>query len=154
MGILSAAVGVILGIPFIAALIAPTYRRSRSPFVKAGEVAALVKGRPVSLQLQYQGMDAFIRQTVTHEVWVIKHSDTDLTVFSPICTHLGCHYDWNASAGQFICPCHNSHFSITGKVLSGPAPRPLDTLPHKIQDGVLYVRWERFTPGIPRKVLV
>jgi menaquinol-cytochrome c reductase iron-sulfur subunit len=153
-GILSAVIGVILAIPFLAALIGPIYKKKKVPFVKAGQVASLSEGQPVNLRFQYQSKDAFIRQLVTHDVWVIKHSNTELTVFSPICTHLGCYYNWNAQAGQFICPCHGSHFSITGKVISGPAPRPLDTLPHKIENGAVYIKWERFEPGIPRKVRV
>jgi menaquinol-cytochrome c reductase iron-sulfur subunit len=154
IGIVTAIVGLLLAIPFVAALIAPTYRRGRTHLAKVGEVSPLPPGEPVSLTFQSRAMDAFIRQTDTHEVWVVKHSDSDLTVFSPICPHLGCHYDWVPSGDQFVCPCHNSHFSITGEVLSGPAPRPLDTLPYRIENGVLYVKWERFQAGVPEKIRV
>ncbi len=154
MGIVSASISLLLGIPFVVALIAPTYRKSLSPYAKVGEVGPLPKEQPIRLRFQFQGTDAFIRQTVTHEAWVVKHSDSDLTVFSPICTHLGCHYDWVPSANEFLCPCHDSYFSITGKVLAGPAPRPLDTLPYRIENGLLYVKWERFQAGIPEKILV
>jgi menaquinol-cytochrome c reductase iron-sulfur subunit len=154
MGMMSALVGLLLGIPFLVALIAPTYRKSQSPYARAGEVGPLPKEQPVSLRFALQETDAFMRETVMQEVWVVKHSDNDLTVFSPICTHLGCHYDWVASANEFVCPCHGSYFSITGKVLTGPAPRPLDTLPYRVENGVLYVKWERFQAGIPEKVLV
>ena len=154
MGVVSAIVSLLLGIPFVVALIAPTYRRSQSLYAKAADVSSLPKDQPVSLRFQLQGTDAFIRQTVTQEVWVVKHSDSDITVFSPICTHLGCHYEWVASANEFVCPCHDSFFSITGKVLAGPAPRPLDTLPSRIENGVLYVKWERFQAGVPEKIVV
>jgi menaquinol-cytochrome c reductase iron-sulfur subunit len=153
-GIISAIISLLLGIPFVVALIAPTYRRSQSPYARAGEVGPLPTEQPVSLRFPLQGTDAFIRQTVTQEVWVVKHSESDVTVFSPICTHLGCHYDWLASANEFVCPCHNSYFSIAGKVLAGPAPRPLDTLPSRIENGVLYVKWERFQAGVPEKIEV
>lgn len=153
-GILSAAIALVVGVPSVIALIASTYRKSRSPFIRVGEVTQLPKDQPVSVEFQFQGTDAFIRETVTHDAWVIRRSDTELTVFSPICTHLGCHYDWDASARQFICPCHNSRFSITGQVLSGPAPRPLDTLPYKVEDGALYVKWERFEAGLSSKIPV
>jgi Rieske Fe-S protein len=39
-------------------------------------------------------------------------------------------------------------------VISGPAPRPLDTLSHKIENGKLYVEWERFRVGVSGKVRV
>ncbi len=41
-----------------------------------------------------------------------------------------------------------------GKVLGGPSPRPLDTLPHKIQNGVLFVKWERFKIGVRQEIIV
>jgi len=153
-GMISAILGLLLGIPFVAALIAPTYRKSQSPYAKVRDVGRLPQEQPVSLRFQFQSTDGFIAQMETHEVWVVKHSDSDLTVFSPICTHLGCHYDWVASRQEFVCPCHNSFFSITGKVLAGPSPRPLDTLPYRIESGVLYVKWERYQAGVPEKILV
>jgi menaquinol-cytochrome c reductase iron-sulfur subunit len=153
-GMVSAVIGLLLGIPFVVALIAPTYRKSLWPYARVGPVGPLPQEQPVSLRFQFQSTDAFLTQVETREVWVVKHSDTDLSVFSPVCTHLGCHYDWMASAQEFVCPCHNSFFSMTGKVLAGPAPRPLDTLPYRIESGVLYVKWERFQAGVPEKILV
>ncbi len=55
------------------------------------------------------------------------------------CTHLGCTVPWREDEGQFHCPCHNSIFTTTGEVVSGPAPRPLDLFPVKIVDGVVIV---------------
>ena len=51
---------------------------------------------------------------------------TSVVAFGPQCTHLGCAYHWEEGKNEFLCPCHSSLFSIDGKVLSGPAPRPLD----------------------------
>lgn len=41
------------------------------------------------------------------------------------CTHKGC--ELNVGGGIYSCPCHGSEFSITGKVLEGPADRDLET---------------------------
>jgi menaquinol-cytochrome c reductase iron-sulfur subunit len=95
-----------------------------------------------------------LRETVLRTVWVVKHSASEVTVFSPICPHLGCQYDWHAPQHEFICPCHGSVFAPDGNVLAGPAPRPLDTLPQEIKQGVLSVEWERFALGIPEKIAV
>ncbi len=98
--------------------------------------------------------DAYVRQDVVHHIWVVKHSDTDVTVFSPICPHLGCRFDWDPRDSRFKCPCHGSVYLVDGKVVAGPAPRPLDGLPVEVRQGKLYVRWEQFKVGTAEKTLV
>ena len=44
------------------------------------------------------------------------------------CPHLGCRYVWNAKLKRYHCPCHGSEFDIEGKVLRGPAAKPIKTL--------------------------
>jgi menaquinol-cytochrome c reductase iron-sulfur subunit len=104
------------------------------------------------MKFPYKTEDAYVRETVTHEVWVIKHSLSELTVFSPICPHLGCHYNWHPDENEFICPCHGSVYAVTGKVLGGPAPRGLDSLSWKLEKDRLFVEWETFKVGIPQKI--
>ena len=46
-----------------------------------------------------------------------------LYAISTVCTHLGCivfKTEWG-----FQCPCHGSKYNGSGKVIGGPAPRPL-----------------------------
>jgi cytochrome b6-f complex iron-sulfur subunit len=43
---------------------------------------------------------------------------------SSVCTHLGCNVRYVTDDG-FACPCHGSRFDRDGRVVSGPAPRPL-----------------------------
>jgi menaquinol-cytochrome c reductase iron-sulfur subunit len=153
IGALTAVSGFVLGLPLIRTI----YRSA--PVTAAGwsaaaKLAALPFGRPASINFQTQSEDAYIRGDTVHSVWVIRHAENDLTVFSPVCTHLGCYYAWNQQAGRFECPCHGSVFSMDGKVLGGPAPRPLDTLPHKVENGTLYVRWETFKSGTAKKIVV
>jgi len=43
---------------------------------------------------------------------------------SLVCTHLGCTVEVTPKA--VICPCHGSEFDRSGKVVRGPADRPLE----------------------------
>jgi cytochrome b6-f complex iron-sulfur subunit len=55
------------------------------------------------------------------------------------CTHLGCTVPWIDEEGRFVCPCHASAYDIRGVVVSPPAPRPLDLLPVRIENGLVKV---------------
>ena len=71
-------------------------------------------------------------------------SDTaDVVAFSAICTHLGCTiYAQLTEQGMMHCPCHGSQFNPNedGKVVQGPASRPLPNLPITIgNDGTITV---------------
>ena len=62
--------------------------------------------------------------------------------YSAICTHTGCDViNWDAGQLRMACPCHESQFDIYdgGKVVGGPAPRPLAMLPLEIVDGLVMV---------------
>jgi len=111
--------------------------------------------KPSKFNFTKTDRDAYIKTEKQEAVWVVKKPDDKLTAFSPICPHLGCRYDWNQEEKLFICPCHNSVYTIEGAVVSGPAPRGLDTLPTEIKsDDMLYVLYERFELGIPQKILI
>lgn len=62
----------------------------------------------------------------------------NLVAVNPTCTHRGCVVAWEAKEQQFACPCHGARFDSTGKVLKGPAGRPLKTYQVTIEgDAVL-----------------
>ena len=56
---------------------------------------------------------------------LIRNGD-GFSAVSLTCTHLGCTVEQNKD--EFICPCHGSHFDLNGKLLHGPAVRPLASL--------------------------
>ncbi|MGA7105706.1 MAG: ubiquinol-cytochrome c reductase iron-sulfur subunit [Candidatus Deferrimicrobiaceae bacterium] len=154
IGVLAGVGGLVLGIPLVGSLIGPAFRKKTARWSRVVMVSSLPVGQPVVLSFADPSSDAYLRETVVRNVWAVRRSAAEVTVFSPICTHLGCRYDWEPNSGRFLCPCHGSLFTLDGKVLAGPAPRPLDTLPVKIENGELFVEWERFEPGIPKKIPV
>ena len=151
IAVLAALSGLAIGLPLIGSVIKPSLQKGQQRFARVGKVDTLKTGTPEDLNFADITEDAYIRSTDFHSVWVIKNSDTNVTAYSPICPHLGCRYKWQADSDHFVCPCHGSVFDKDGKVLAGPAPRPLDTLPTKIENGDLYVEWEQFKEGIPQK---
>ena len=154
VGILTSLCGAIVGIPLIGSFFGPAFRTTKLRWIKVADVAALPVGRPVSLSVVDVQEDAYVRESVIRRLWAVRHSATDVTVFSPNCPHLGCQYAWNPATGHFECPCHGSVYALDGTVLGGPAPRPLDTLPTRIENGVLSVEWMQFRSGISEKIPV
>jgi menaquinol-cytochrome c reductase iron-sulfur subunit len=144
--------GIVMGIPLVDSLVGPALRAKKRHFAKVAQVDSLTVDQPADLTYGDKTEDAYIRETLLRSVWAVKHTGSDVTVYSSICPHLGCGYNWNAQDQHFECPCHGSVFALDGQVLAGPAPRPLDTLPTKIENGELLVEWERFKLGIPEKV--
>lgn len=152
-GILTAVCGVIIGIPLIGSFIGPR-KSSSDHWIKVADLKDLPTGQPIGLQTTDVEMDAYLQESAIRHIWVIKHNDATVTAFSPTCPHLGCQFNWNAGSGHFECPCHGSIYSPDGKVLGGPAPRPLDTLATRIDQGRLSVNWQRFRSGIAQKIPV
>jgi Rieske Fe-S protein len=59
---------------------------------------------------------------------VDRGASGSVRAFAARCTHLGCRLD-RIIDGEIVCPCHGSRFAADGRVLSGPAIRPLEALP-------------------------
>lgn len=54
-----------------------------------------------------------------------RDEEGHLHAVSPVCTHLGCHVTFNDAEKSWDCPCHGSRFDVDGRILNGPAIRPL-----------------------------
>jgi Rieske Fe-S protein len=66
-----------------------------------------------------------------------------LVCYSAVCTHTGCDVsEWIGPTQNLVCPCHASFFNPKdrGRVVAGPARKPLATLPLAVVDGVLTVK--------------
>ena len=75
---------------------------------------------------------------VFQEQRVVLLRDTDGPyALSLVCTHLGCTV--TVSAREMACPCHGSRFDRQGRVLNGPADRPLKRHAVEEKSGVIEV---------------
>ncbi len=57
---------------------------------------------------------------------LVNTAEGQLLAFSAVCTHLACTVTYDAASGTLYCPCHNGRFDMSGRVVAGPPPAPLD----------------------------
>ncbi len=145
-------IGLSLAIPLLGFVISPGLKRRTKRWVDVGNANDLIPQKPKQLEHVMTIQDGYIETKATKAVWAVKVPDGRITVFSPLCPHLGCGYRWDGGERRFKCPCHGSVYGVTGEVLAGPAPRPLDTLPAKVENGRLLVIYEEYKAGLPTKV--
>jgi menaquinol-cytochrome c reductase iron-sulfur subunit len=132
-------IGLALAVPAAVYLLFPPKLRKGVQWVETADLSTIPAGTPTEVAFERTRVDGW---TVTKEkatAWVVKQANNDVVAFTPTCTHLGCAYHWDDAKHSFVCPCHSSVFSIDGKVLGGPAPRPLDRYMTKIDAGKLEI---------------
>jgi menaquinol-cytochrome c reductase iron-sulfur subunit len=136
---MGAAITAALGLPSLLYLFTAPKSRKPSEWAEAGDITTMPPNAPLELAFHRKRVDGWKIVAEKTTAWVVKHSDNTVTAFGPQCTHLGCAYHWSETGSGFLCPCHTSLFSIDGKVMAGPAPRPLDRYDTKIEAGKLFI---------------
>jgi menaquinol-cytochrome c reductase iron-sulfur subunit len=147
-------IGISLGVPLAGYVVSPALKRRNETWVDGGAVADLPVGEPVQRDLAMTVTDGYREIAVMKGVWALRRDNGEVTVYSPICTHLGCGYRWDGGDKKFKCPCHGSMYDTEGKVIGGPAPRPLDRLPVKIENGHLFILYKDFKSGVKKQIEV
>jgi len=113
------------------------------------DVGAVAPGKTITVK--WRGKPVFIRHRTPQEISTEanvplaalrdEETDDDRTlkpewlVVLGICTHLGCVP--LSGAGDFngwFCPCHGSHYDVSGRIRKGPAPLNLEVPPYKFTD--------------------
>jgi Rieske Fe-S protein len=92
---------------------------------------------------------AAARDVVLGAAWIRRTGEQpdQLDARSAICPHLGCAVGYDAAAKNYLCPCHDSRFAISGDKLTGPSERGLDPLPLTIVGGRVRLTWVRYRIG-------
>ncbi len=70
---------------------------------------------------------ALILKIKDREILFIRDSEESIRSLDPTCTHEKCQVAFNAEKRTIDCPCHGSRYDLEGKVLHGPAPKPLES---------------------------
>ena len=64
---------------------------------------------------------------------LVRVNETEFKAFSAVCTHLNCTVQYQESSRQIWCACHNGTYDMSGRVVSGPPPKPLEEYPVQLR---------------------
>ena len=128
-----------LALPAAVYLLLPPKSKKKEAWIEAGLVSQIDPKTPEEAVFRRMRVDGWKVTSEKATAWLVKDSAEKVIAFAPQCTHLGCAYHWDESNHNFLCPCHTSTFDREGKVLSGPAPRPLDRYQSKVENGKIYL---------------
>jgi menaquinol-cytochrome c reductase iron-sulfur subunit len=134
-----AIIGAALAIPAVAYLLGTSKPRRGPDWIEIADVGTLAPNTPVEVSFRKSRVDGWKVINEKKTAWVVKLPDNNVVAYGPQCTHLGCAYHWEEGKSEFLCPCHTTIFSIDGKVVSGPAPRPLDRFDTRVDGAKLLV---------------
>ena len=119
-------VGAVL-FPIVRFLAPPEVAESTSLTVSGGKASDL---KPNSARLVPFGAEPAI---------VVRLPGGELRAFTAVCTHLSCTVQYRSDLQQIWCACHNGHYDLTGRNVSGPPPRPLKAYDVNVKGGEIVI---------------
>src|SRR5262245_4091972 len=125
-------------------------------YYKVAPLSAL-SNTPQPLQIIANRKDAWntYPKEAIGAVYLQRVGQDEVRAFNAACPHAGCFVDWQSGKKAYHCPCHNSSFAADGKRdPQSPSARNLDDLATKIEDGVVYVKFQNFKAGDKEKKAV
>ncbi len=60
--------------------------------------------------------------------------------FSATCTHLNCIVQYKEDIQHIWCACHNGHYDLNGRNISGPPPKPLEEFEVMLTGDEIFIR--------------
>lgn len=140
--LVSGVIGTLIGLPSVAYLLSPAMKSDsgNQSLLSLGPLENYPIGIPTRFEFTQTRVNGWERTATNYGLYVVRKSKSNVRVFSDVCTHLGCRVSWHADQAHYVSPCHDGHFDIVGKVISGPPPRPLDEFVTQIEDGELFVK--------------
>ncbi|KAI0308018.1 ubiquinol-cytochrome c reductase iron-sulfur subunit [Multifurca ochricompacta] len=113
------------------------------------ELASIPEGK--NAIIKWRGKPVFIRHRTQDEIEEARQVDwkglrdpqsDEVRVKKPewlvmlgVCTHLGCvPIGESGDFGGWFCPCHGSHYDISGRIRKGPAPLNLEVPVHDFNE--------------------
>jgi cytochrome b6-f complex iron-sulfur subunit len=111
----------IWGVGVVASVVYPILRFLSPPEVAEDSTQEVSAGKASSLLPNSGRVVPFGAEPAI----VIRLAGGELRAFTAVCTHLSCTVQYRDDLHQIWCACHNGHYDLTGRNVSGPPPRPL-----------------------------
>ena len=70
---------------------------------------------------------------------LIREANGDYQATSAVCTHLGCTVQYRGDLKHIWCACHNGMYDLSGRNISGPPPRPLESFNVQVRGDEIFV---------------
>ena len=127
-------------------------------FIKLGKTESLVAGgEPQIFKVNGIKHDAWTTyaEAALGAVYLRMLENGDVTAFNAKCPHLGCAVGYKSDENAYVCPCHDSAFSLEGDRTNEIPPRNMDTLEVEIRnDDEIWVRFVNYRSGTADKIPV
>jgi Rieske Fe-S protein len=76
---------------------------------------------------------------------LIRTANGEYRAMSATCTHLSCTVQYRPDLHEVWCACHNGMYDLSGRNVSGPPPRPLESFEVQVRGDEVFVRRRRET---------
>jgi menaquinol-cytochrome c reductase iron-sulfur subunit len=154
-GVLGAVVGLVPGLAGLLVILDPLKRKSTA----SGDALLVTRfsglpadGIPRRFQVFADRVDAWntYKNIAVGAVYLRRGPDNQVTALNASCPHAGCSVSFVGEKGHFLCPCHDSLFSVDGAIADpkSPSPRALDALEVEVRNNEeVWVKFRNFQPG-------
>ncbi len=140
---LGSVIGLVLSIPAIAYLLTPAVKvRREEAWIPLGPLDAYPIDEPTLFpytRTKINGWEKTVNSFGVY-VWRYGQGESDLKVYSNMCTHLSCRVTWTEDINAYFCPCHDGRFDKEGHIVAGPPPEPLYEFETKVEAGILSIK--------------
>lgn len=140
---LGSVISLIIGVPAIAYLLSPAVKvHQEEAWIPLGQLDTYPLDEPTLFSYTRTTINGW-EKTVNSfgaYVWRYGAGESEVRVYSNMCTHLSCRVTWQVDTNIYLCPCHDGHFNKEGEVVAGPPPKPLYEFETKVEEGVLSIK--------------
>ena len=152
----TAAVSAFLAVPLVRFALFPLLRpTTETDWSDAGDASKFANiDQPQQAQIEVKQVDGWRESQVQRPIYVLPPDGNKNRVLSTICPHLGCEVQWQQDSKEFHCPCHGSVFGPDGSLIQGPAPRGMDSLEARVDNGKLMVLYQYFRLLVSKKEVI